>query len=383
MRYFILAGEASGDNLGALLMERMRDFDSEAEFGFWGGDAMTEVAQQTQPGILPGRHIKELAFMGFAEVVANLPTILGFIKQAKKDVAKFNPDVLICIDYPGFNLRMSKWAKARNIRVEFYVSPQIWAWRQSRVHKIMRDTDRVICILPFEQGFYKSYGYDVAYTGNPLPKRIDEHVAPEKLVVQSLSGEQVVEHKVLALLPGSRVQEVSKHLPIMLEALQVLRKRNPELADLQPVIAAAPVLSDEQLTAFAKTYDVTWVRNSYDLLSHATMACVASGTATLETALFGVPQVVCYKGSSLSVMLARKLIKVDYIALANLICDAPVVPELIQEDFTAEKLADHLLKLYAGKARTEQENGYTELRTRLLPYDATEAAAKLIFEGCN
>lgn len=380
MRYFILAGEASGDNLGALLMERIRAIDPSATFGFWGGDSMTKTAKETQPCALPGRHIKELAFMGFIEVVANLRTILGFMKQAKKDITAFNPDVLICIDYPGFNLRISQWAKAQYIRVEFYVSPQIWAWRQSRVHKIIKNTDRVICILPFEQSFYKNYGYDVAYTGNPLPKRIDQHVAPEKLTVRTGNGERVIQQKILALLPGSRVQEVSKNLPIMLDALTVLRKQNPELADLEPVIAAAPVLSDEQLLAFAKTFKVSWVRNSYDLLSHATMACVASGTATLETALFNVPQVVCYKGSGLSVMLARKLIKVDYIALANLICDAPVVPELIQEAFTAENLADHLLALSSGKAREKQEEGYAELRTRLLPYEATDAAAKLIVE---
>ncbi len=380
MRYFILAGEASGDNLGALLMGRLQALDSEAHFGFWGGDAMTEIAQKKDSAAKPGRHINELAFMGFAEVVANLRTILGFIKQAKKDVTAFEPDVLICIDYPGFNLRMAKWAKARGIRVEFYVSPQIWAWRRSRVHKIIKQTDRVICILPFEKEFYKGYGYDVAYTGNPLPKRIDQHRPPEKLLVKTLNGEKIVNQKLLALLPGSRVQEVSKNLPIMLEALQVLRRQNPELSTLQPVIAAAPVLSDTQLLAFAKTYDVSWVRSSYDLLSHATMACVASGTATLETALFSVPQVVCYKGSKLSVMLARKLIKVQYIALANLICDAPVVPELIQEEFTADNLAAHLHALYDGEERVNQEKGYAELRARLKPYDATEAAAKLIYE---
>ena len=381
MRYFIIAGEASGDNLGALLIERIRGLDPKAKFGFWGGDLMTKVAQQTQPGVMPGRHVKELAFMGFAEVVANLRTILGLIKQAKKNVVDFKPDVLVCIDYPGFNLRISKWAKARGVRVEFYVSPQIWAWRQSRVHKIIKNTDRVICILPFEQEFYKGYGYEVSYTGNPLPKRIDQHVAPDQLTVETNAGKQIISQKVLALLPGSRVQEVSKHLPIMLEALQVLRKRNPELANLQPVIAAAPVLSDEQLLAFAKTYNVSWVRSSYDLLSHATLACVASGTATLETALFNVPQVVCYKGSGLSVMLARKLIKVKYIALANLICDKPVVPELIQKDFTAKKLADHLFELYDGDQRAAQEKGYADLRSKLLPYEATEAAARLIVEG--
>jgi len=381
VRYFIIAGEASGDNLGALLIERIRGLDPKAKFGFWGGDLMTKVAQQTQPGVMPGRHVKELAFMGFAEVVANLRTILGLIKQAKKNVVDFKPDVLVCIDYPGFNLRISKWAKARGVRVEFYVSPQIWAWRQSRVHKIIKNTDRVICILPFEQEFYKGYGYEVSYTGNPLPKRIDQHVAPDQLTVETNAGKQIISQKVLALLPGSRVQEVSKHLPIMLEALQVLRKRNPELANLQPVIAAAPVLSDEQLLAFAKTYNVSWVRSSYDLLSHATLACVASGTATLETALFNVPQVVCYKGSGLSVMLARKLIKVKYIALANLICDKPVVPELIQKDFTAKKLADHLFELYDGDQRAAQEKGYADLRSKLLPYEATEAAARLIVEG--
>ncbi len=366
-----------------MLMDRILGLDPAAKFAFWGGDAMTEVAQKVDSTARPGRHIKELAFMGFVEVVANLRTILGLIKQAKKDVEAFAPDVLICIDYPGFNLRMSNWAKAKGIRVEFYVSPQIWAWRRSRVHKIIKSTDRVLCILPFEEAFYKSYGYEVAYTGHPLPKRIDQHVAPEQLTVNTLNGKSISNQKILALLPGSRVQEVSKHLPIMLDALQVLRKRNPDLADLQPVIAAAPVLSDAQLSAFAKTYNVSWVRSSYDLLSHATMACVASGTATLETALFGVPQVVCYKGSAASVLLARKLIKVDYIALANLICDAPVVPELIQEEFTAKNLADQLSALHDGAARLKQEEGYAQLRKLLLPYEATNTAAQLIVSEIN
>jgi len=375
MRYFLLAGEASGDNLGALLIDSIREKDPGAEFMFWGGDAMSEAAASK-----PRCHIRDLAFMGFVEVLVNLPKIIKLMRRAKRDVNAFDPHVLVTIDYPGFNLRLAKWAKGQGIRVDHYVSPQIWAWRQSRVHKVIKSTNRVLCLLPFEQRFYASYGYKVNYTGHPLPKRIDTYQSQEQLRTMSYRGASLLTGPVVALLPGSRLQEVSALLPIMVAAVNELRKQHPEL---QAVIAAAPSLQDAELFELSRQHDVGWSRNSYEVLSHADAACVASGTATLETALFGVPQVVCYRAGKVSVALARFLIKVDYISLVNLILEAPVVPELIQEDLKTQRLRQELEKLLVGTHKDQQLSQYRELRRLLAPYDAADAAATLIVEDAR
>ena len=370
MRYFLVAGEASGDNLGALLVDEIRALDPAAEFAFWGGDGLAAAT-----GVAPRQHLRDLAFMGFAEVVANLPTILRLMRRAKADVAAYAPDVLVCIDYPGFNLRLGKWAKARGIRVDFYVSPQIWAWRRGRVHKVIASTHRVLTILPFEAAFYASYGYEVSYTGHPLPKRIDHYTAAPELRVRDAAGARTVAGPVLALLPGSRQQEVRALLPVMLAAAEALLAGG---IDVTPVVAAAPTLSDDTLLRLSRKHGVCWSRSSYAVLAHARLACVASGTATLETALFGVPQVVCYRAGAVSVALARHLIKVPYIALVNLILDGPVVPELIQDALTPEALAAELRELAEGDARAEQLGAYEMLRAELAPYEAARAAAELV-----
>lgn len=406
MRYFLVAGEASGDNLGGLLIAEIIRLDPAAEFAFWGGDNMTQASR-----LSPKQHISALAFMGFVEVIANLRTITRLLAQAKRDVIAFAPDALICIDYPGFNLRLAKWAKARGTWVEFYVSPQIWAWRQNRVHKIVRDTSRVLCLLPFERGFYASYGYEVAYTGHPLPKRVDQHPNPGQLRVLGLPtggfggsrpaptplrqtlNAPPTHRKTLALLPGSREQEVKALLPVMLDAAQRFAERRlrDHAKHWQIVIAAAPVITDAHLatalarpsTSNAQLLPPGFVRSAYDLLSVASLACVASGSATLEAALFGVPEVVCYRGSRISVAIARQLVKVKYIALPNLILDASVVPELIQGEVTAARISEELHDLLAPAREKSVLHAYESLRAALEPYDAARAAATLIVESAR
>ena len=375
MKYFILAGEASGDNLGALLIEEINNLDGAAEFSFFGGDAMQKAS-----GLSPKRHIRELAFMGFVEVAANLRKILSLMKQAKREIAAFHPDVLVCIDYPGFNLRLASWAKKQGIRVDFYVAPQIWAWRQSRVHRIAKVTDRILAILPFEPAFYAKHGYEVSYVGHPLPHKIDTYEIPQPLVFKTAHGPVEPSTQILAILPGSRQQEISRLLPVMLEAAEALRLQFPAL---QLVIAAAPVISLEELSRLSSKHEVAWCRDSYALLSKATLACVASGTATLETALFGVPEVVCYQGGAISVALARKLIKVPYISLVNLILSSAIVPELIQQTCTAERITIELKDLLSGSKRNDQLEGFKQLRAALEPYNATQQAARWIVEDAK
>ena len=375
MRYFLLAGEASGDQLGGLLLEQLLRLDPEAEVRFWGGERMAAAS-----GTAPGRHVSELAFMGFAEVAVNLPTILRLMREARRTLREFRPDVFVGIDYPGMNLRLAAYAKTLGVRAVQYVSPQAWAWRPGRVHRIARVTDRVLCVLPFEPAFYASYGYEATYTGNPLPARVDAYDAGAECRVYDAEGSRLLgeRERVLLLLPGSREQEVTRMLPVMLRALGELRATVPAARRLRPVIAAAPVLSNATLSSLCADYGVGYGRDAYALMARAELACSASGTATLETALFGVPQVVCYRGNALSIALARRLVRVAHISLVNLILDGPVVPELIQGECTPEWVAHELAGLLAGDARQRQLAAYEELRERLLPYEAAAHAAEAV-----
>ena len=378
MRYFLLAGEASGDNLGGLLVEQIRALDPQAEFACWGGPSLAAAT-----GTTPLRNLDQLAFMGFVEVVANLRAIRRLERAAREHVAAFAPDSLILIDYPGFNLRLGRWARGRGIWVDFYVSPQIWAWRPGRVHKVVRSFDRLLCVLPFEPSFYARYGYDrgagheISYTGHPLPLRVDTHAVPPRLTVRTASGERTLaeDESVLALLPGSRRQEVRRMLPVMAAAVGRLRDRG---LTYRAVIGAAPVLATADLEALAAEHDLAWTRSSYDLLGHAHLACVASGTATLEAALFDVPQVVCYRGSTVSVAIARRLVRTEHIALVNVVLGRRAVTELVQGDATASNLADGLAALSEPANRERQLAAYRELREGLRPYEATAAAAAAI-----
>ncbi|HEY0058597.1 MAG TPA: lipid-A-disaccharide synthase [Flavisolibacter sp.] len=327
MKYYIIAGEASGDLHGSNLVREITRIDQRAEVRAWGGDLMTAAGAQVV------KHYKELAFMGFVEVIKNLPAILSNLKFCKKDIQTFSPDVLVLIDYPGFNLPVAKWAKKMGFKVSYYISPQVWAWKESRVKLIRKVVDQMLVILPFEKEFYETkWDYKVEYVGHPLAQVISDFIQTNN------SNDQIKPAKpIIALLPGSRAQEVIAKLPLMLEASR-------SFPQYQFVIAKAASLDDSFYQALTAGYgDIHSVKNeTYSLLARADAALVTSGTATLETALFRVPQVVCYKGSPVSYFIARRLISIKYISLVNLIMDRPVVTELIQGDLTVENIRREL-----------------------------------------
>jgi lipid-A-disaccharide synthase len=318
MKYYIIAGEASGDLHGSNLIKEIHKLDTVAKIRCWGGDKMQDA------GATLVKHYRDLAFMGFTEVIKNLPTIFKNIAFCKKDIEQFEPDVLVLVDYPGFNMRIAKWAHKKNIKIVYYISPQIWAWKEKRVHAIKRDVDKMLVILPFEKDFYKKYHYQVDYVGHPLA----EVIADFKTAHSSIQKENIV-----ALLPGSRKQEILVKLPIMLSVAK-------HFPDYKFVVAKAPGLPDEFYEDILKSYDnVGSVSNeTYTLLSKAKAALVTSGTATLETALFAVPEVICYKGGKISYEIAKRLIKIKFIGLVNLIMDKEVVKELIQEELNEKSI---------------------------------------------
>ena len=369
MKYYILAGEASGDLHGANLMKALLKEDPKAEIRFWGGDLMQEVG-----GTLV-KHYKERAFMGFVEVLMNLRKILGMISFCKRDIAKFKPDVLVLIDNSGFNLRIAKWGKQEGIRTNYYISPQVWASRAGRVKDIKRDVDEMFVILPFEKEFYKKYDYDVNFVGHPL---IDGIAGRKQIDEESFRKEyNLGDKEIIALLPGSRKQEITKMLPVMLSLVD-------EFSEYQFVVGGAPSQTKEFYQTFIGNKNVKLISNkTYDLLSVSHAALVGSGTATLETALFKVPQVVCYKGSNISYQIAKRIITLEYISLVNLIMDKEVVKELIQNDFTKENLKTELESILDQKKREELFLSYFDLEQKLGGKGASEKTAKLIVEGAN
>jgi lipid-A-disaccharide synthase len=326
MKYYLVAGEASGDLHGANLMKALKESDSHAEFRFFGGDLML-----AEGGALV-KHFADMAFMGFFEVAANLNTILKNLKFCKEDIAAWHPDVLILIDFPGFNLKIAEFAKKNNLLVCYYISPKVWAWNQKRVLKIKKVVDHLFCILPFEVDFYRKWGMEVDYVGNPLL----DAVAAFKPNKDFLNSNQLSGKKIIALLPGSRKQEISRLLPEMISVMD-------KFPGYQFVVAGAPSFNKGYYQQFFNDKNVPVVFNAtYDLLNHAEAALVASGTATLETALFNVPQVVVYKGHPISIGIARAVIKIRFISLVNLVMDSQVVTELIQQDCTTENITTEL-----------------------------------------
>jgi lipid-A-disaccharide synthase len=345
MKYYIIAGEASGDLHGSNLVKELARLDDHAVIRAWGGDLMKAAGAELV------KHYKDLAFMGFTEVIRNLPTILDNLKFCKKDIRSFRPDVLVLVDYPGFNLRIAKWAREEGLRIVYYISPQVWAWKEGRVKSIKKWVDKLLVILPFEKEFYKKWDYEVEYVGHPLVEVVNEFL---KLHPPPAEGEK----KLIALLPGSRKQEVAKKLPIMLSAVKAFPQ-------YRFVVAKASSLDDSFYAPFLKNYpEVESVRDqTYKLLSEATAALVTSGTATLETALFGVPQVVCYKGSAVSYQIAKRLISIKYISLVNLIMDKKVVTELIQHALTEANLVAGLNRILNDRDTiTQIKNDYRDLR---------------------
>ncbi|HEY4324367.1 MAG TPA: lipid-A-disaccharide synthase [Mucilaginibacter sp.] len=365
MKYYLVAGEASGDLHGANLMKALKEKDQQAEFRFFGGDKM--LAE----GRTMAKHIKDMAFMGFIEVVANLNTISKNLKFCKEDIMAWQPDVLVLIDFPGFNLKIAEFAKSKNLLVCFYISPKVWAWNQKRVIKIKRIVDHLFCILPFEVDFYKKWGMEVDYVGNPLLDAIaDFKPNASFLESQNLSGK-----KIIALLPGSRKQEISRLLPEMISVTD-------SFPEYQFVIAGAPNFNLEYYNQFLGGKNIPVLFNStYDLLHNAEAAVVASGTATLETALFNVPQVVVYKGHPISITIARMVVKIKFISLVNLIMDKKVVKELIQQDCNKQKISAELDLILNDKVyRTNMLREYDELDEKMGKPGASAKTAGLIIK---
>lgn len=370
MKLYVIAGEASGDLHGANLLAALSKLHPHLQVRAWGGDLMAAAGAEVV------KHYRDLAFMGFIEVITNLDIILRNFKTCKADILDFQPDALILIDYPGFNLRMAKWAKKNGIKVIYYISPQIWAWHTSRVHHIKQVVDKMLVVLPFEKEFYQRFDYEVEFVGHPLLDELKK--LPPLNIYDFLRHNNLDTRPIIALLPGSRQQEISKMLAEMLRVM-------PYFADYQFVIAGAP----SQPIAFYKEIlkslglkNVLVLKNqTYDLLRSSQAALVTSGTATLETALLGVPQVVCYKGSPISYSIARRIIQVPFISLVNLIYGKKIVDELIQHDLNIDNLQISL-KNCLDNANTFKEN-YAILRGMLGNEGASERAANAILKTLN
>ena len=355
MKYYIIAGEASGDLHASNLMKQIRHLDPEARFRCWGGDLM-----EAEGGELV-RHYRDLAFMGFTEVLANLGTILKNIRFCKEDIAQYQPDAVILVDYPGFNLRIAEFAGAAGFKVIYYISPQVWAWKKSRIRKIRRFVNKMLVILPFEEDFYMKHGYRVEFVGHPLLDVIDGE------------GPVPVEGKpVIALLPGSREQEISKMLPVMLS----IRDQFP---GYRFIVSAAPGIDESFYRYYDTGHDMElWKDGTRSLLSVARAAVVTSGTATLETALQRVPEVVCYKGGAVSYIIAKNMVNIKYISLVNLIMDKEVVRELIQSDFNHANLVAELEKILDEENRTRMLKDFEELAKKLGGPGASAKAARSV-----
>lgn len=362
MKYYIIAGEASGDLHGSNLINAIKKNDSRAEFRAWGGDLMKAAGAELV------KHYRDLAFMGFTEVLFNLRTILNNMAFCKEDILQYAPDVVILIDYPGFNLRIAKWARQQHLKTIYYISPQVWAWKENRVKTIRESVDKMLVILPFEKPFYDRWNYKVDYVGHPLVKVIDdfrrEHPPGTKK-----------NRKMVGLLPGSRKQEITVKLPIMM----AVAKKFP---DVDFYLAKAPGLDEEFYKPLIANHPNVYVKSNrtYEILNEADAALVTSGTATLETALFGVPQIICYKGGRISYEIAKRLIKIKYIGLANLIMDKPVVTELIQHELNEQNLTAELNKILYNEAEINRiKSDYRDLKLLLSAGgDASANAAFII-----
>lgn len=366
MKYYIISGEASGDLHGSNLIAAIKRRDPKAKFRAWGGDLMKKQ------GATLVKHYRDLAFMGFVEVLLHLRIILRNMSFCKKDILKFAPDALVLIDYPGFNIKIAKFAHKHNIKVYYYISPQVWAWKKRRVHTLKKVVDKMLVILPFEKDFYNEYNVDAQYVGHPLLDSISKTKQTSKLSF-TRQNKLNAKKEIIALLPGSRKQEVSRMLKVMLKVVD-------QFPNYQFVVGCAPSLPLSYYKSIIGDANVRLVVNkTYQLLQVSSAAVVTSGTATLETALFYVPEVICYKGNPISYLIAKNLINVKYICLVNLIMDRPVVKELIQNDLTPDNIADELRLLLTNHKRQRQLlDDYEELRMILGNAGASKNAASII-----
>lgn len=366
MKYYIIAGEASGDLHASNLIKALRRKDPQAEIRAWGGDLMQEAGAEII------KHYRDLAFMGFAEVLMNLPVILQNIRFCKEDLLKFKPDVLVLVDYPGFNLRIAEFAKEHKIKVVYYISPQVWAWKKGRIHTIKRVVDKMLVILPFEKDFYHEYGMEVDFVGHPL---LDAISAIPGQDLDFRKNHNLDSRPIIALLPGSRKQEIGKMLSLMLGITKYF-------IEYQFVIGGAPSIEADFYQKITQQSDVNVIYGqTQNLLRHSTAALVTSGTATLETALLGVPQVVCYRGNALSYAIAKRLVHLRFISLVNLIMDRMLVTELIQDELNSKNLIKELNLILKDQTRIEKlKTDYKELHDKLGGVGASEKAAQIIVD---
>jgi lipid-A-disaccharide synthase len=373
MKYYLIVGEASGDLHASHLMRSLKEIDNDADFRFFGGDLMTAV------GGTRVRHYRDLAYMGLIPVLLHLPTILKNMKFCKQDIQSWQPDCVILVDYPGFNLKIAEYVKTRtNIPVYYYISPKIWAWKEHRIKNIRRDVDELFSILPFEVDFFeKKHHYPIHYVGNPTADEVREFLNPASDISPSSLLPPHSSKKIIALLAGSRRQEIKDNLPTMIEAVK------PLMTDYRVILAGAPGIDADYYAAFIKESGVEVVYNeTYPLLAKAHAALVTSGTATLEAALFNVPQVVCYKLPlpKIAPYVRKRLIKVKYVSLVNLIADREVVTEVLDEGYTAFNIRLELERILSGPGRDRMLEGYAEVSRRLGSQKAPDNAAKLIVE---
>ncbi len=366
MKYYIIAGEASGDLHASNLIAELKKKDKNAEFRAWGGDLMRKQGAELV------KHYRHTNFMGFVEVVVNLRKVLGNINECKADLLRYQPDVVVLVDYPGFNFRIAEFAHRKGMKVCYYISPQVWAWKRHRVKKIRKYVDQMLVILPFEEDFYKEHGVKATFVGHPLLDELAKLQNPSRL--HFIHHNDLSEKKeIIALLPGSRKQEVERMLGTMLKVI-------PHFPQYQFVIAGAPSLDKNLYLKMIGNADVRLVENqTYELLQNASAALVTSGTATLETALLSVPEVVCYKANRLSYIIAKNLIKVKYICLVNLVMDKEVVKELIQYDFTEDNLVKELESLLQDPKKQHRIlDDLDMLKHKLGNAGASEKAAEVI-----
>ncbi len=368
MKYYIIAGEVSGDLHGSGLVRELRSQDPDAVFRGNGGDLMKKE------GVEIVSHISDLDFMGFWEILVNLRKIFSLIRICKEDINKWKPDAVILIDYPGFNLRIAEFAKERGIRVFYYISPQIWAWKQGRIRRIKRSVDHLFVILPFEKVFYERFGYDVDFVGHPLLDAIEAFPVEDEDTFRKNNG--LDDRPLIALLPGSRKQEIRRLLPVMIQVIPFFKN------DFQFVIAGTSAVSSDYYrkksrgAEFRLIYDQT-----YSLMTHSKAALITSGTATLEAALFNLPQVVCYKANPISYFIAKRLVKLNFISLVNLIIEREVVKELIQKDMNRQCAEKHLRDIISDSKKREQISAdYVELRRKLGGKGASRTTAELIMK---
>jgi lipid-A-disaccharide synthase len=363
MKYYLISGEASGDLHGSMLITELKSIDSEASFRGFGGDRMADQGMEI---VL---HYKKIAFMGFKEVILHIGTVMNAFKVAKNDILSFRPDVIILIDYPGFNLRMAKFAKQQGIKVIYYISPQLWAWKEGRINTIRKYVDKMICILPFEKNYYAKWNYPVDYIGHPLVETIDGFKpTPGFITKHALNNKPII-----AILPGSRKQEIQKILPVLV----AVQKHFPSY---QFVIGATSNFSTDFYKSVAGTDDIKLVFDeTYDLLSYAKAGLIASGTATLETALFGIPLIVVYSTTSITYHISKSFIKIKYISLVNLILDKPAVKELIQKEFTTDSIQKELTQILENEVyRNEMLKNLAQLKHLLGEEKASRKAAEII-----